>query len=52
MKVLLEIKDSKTPFVLELLKNLPFVKSKNLNPYKAKVMEDVRDSVEEMNLVT
>lgn len=51
MKVLLEIKDAKAPFVLELLKNLPFVKAKNLTSYKAKVLEDVRDAVEEMNLV-
>jgi len=51
MKVLLDIKDSKAPFVLELLKNLPFVKAKNLTPYKAKVLEDIRDAVEEMNLI-
>ena len=51
MKVLLEIKDSKAPFVLELLKNFPFVKAKNLTPYKAKVLEDIRDAVEEMNLI-
>lgn len=51
MKVLLDIKDSKAPFVLELLKNLPFVKAKNLTPYKAKVLEDIREAVEEMNLI-
>ena len=51
MKVLLDINDSKAPFVLELLKNLPFVKAKNLTPYKAKVLEDIREAVEEMNLI-
>ena len=51
MKVLLEIKDSKAQFVLELLKNLPFVKAKNLTPYKAKILEDVKEAVEEMNLI-
>jgi len=51
MKVLLEIKDTKAPFVLELLKNLPFVKAKTLTPYKAKVLEDVKEAVEEMNLI-
>ena len=51
MKVLLNIKDSKAPFVLELLKHLPFVKAKNLTPYKAKVLEDIREAVEEMNLI-
>ena len=33
------------------LKNLPFVKAKNLSPYKAKVLEDIREAVEEMNLI-
>ena len=51
MKVLLDINDSKAPFVLELLKNLPFVKAKNLTQYKAKVLEDIREAVEEMNLI-
>lgn len=43
MKVLLEIKDSKAPFVLEFLKDL--------TPYKAKIFEDVREAVEELNLI-
>lgn len=51
MRVLLEIKDSKVPFVMEFLNNLPYVKAKTLTPYKAKVMEDVREAVEEMNLI-
>ena len=51
MKVLLDMEDSKVPFVLELLKNLPFVKAKKLSPYKAKVLEDIREAVEEMNLI-
>ena len=37
--------------LLELLKNFPFVKAKNLTPYKAKVLEDIREAVEEMNLI-
>jgi hypothetical protein len=32
MKVLLDIKDNKAGFVMELLKNLPFVKAKTLTP--------------------
>ena len=51
MKVLLDIKDSKAPFVMELLKNFPFVKAKPLSPYKAKVIEDVKEAVEEMKLI-
>ncbi len=51
MKLLLEIKDSKAYFLLELLKNLKFVKTTELTPYKAKVLADVKEAVEEMNLI-
>ena len=51
MKVLLDIKDAKAPFLLELLKNLPFVKTKPLTPYRAKVLEDVAEAVHEMKLI-
>ena len=51
MKVLLDIKDAKAPFVMELLQSLSFVKAKQLSPYKAKILEDVREAVEEMKLI-
>jgi len=51
MKVLLDIKDTKAPFVMELLQNVSFVKTKPLSPYKAKVLEDVSEAVEEMKLI-
>lgn len=51
MKVLLDIEDQKAEFVLELLKNLNFVKVEPLSPYKAKVYENLKKSVEEMNQV-
>ncbi|MEO6721077.1 MAG: hypothetical protein ABIN67_11930 [Ferruginibacter sp.] len=51
MKVLLDIKDNKATFVMELLTSLSFVKVKPLSPYKAKVLEDVKEAVEEMKLV-
>ena len=51
MKVLLDIKDEKAPFVMELLKSFSFVKTKHLTPYKAKVLEDVKEAVEQMHLV-
>jgi len=51
MKVLLDIKDSKAPFVLELLQNFSFVKVKILTPYNAKIIEDVKEAVEEMKLI-
>ena len=51
MRVLLDIKDNKVDFVMELLKNLPFVKTKLLTPYKAQVLEDIKEAVEQMNLI-
>ena len=51
MKVLLDIKDTKADFVMELLESLSFVKAQPLSPYKAKVLEDVRQAVEEMHLI-
>jgi len=51
MKLLLDIKDNKADFVLELLKNLPFVKTQELVPTKAKILADIREAVDEMKLV-
>jgi hypothetical protein len=51
MKVILDIKDSKAPFVMELLESFSFVKAKPLSPYKAKILEDVKEAVEEMKLI-
>lgn len=51
MKLLLEIKDEKAAFIMELLNNFKFVKTKLLTPYKAEVMEGVKQAVEEMKLI-
>ena len=51
MKVLLDIKDSKAHNLIEVLKGLPYVKAQTLTPYKAKVLKDVKEAVEELNLV-
>lgn len=51
MKILLDIKDSKVSFILELLKNFKFVKVEPMTPYKADVLKDIKDSIEEYNLV-
>jgi hypothetical protein len=51
MKILLDVKDSKASFFIELLKNFSFVKAKPLTPYKSKVLEDVKEAVEEMKLI-
>jgi len=51
MKVLLDIKDNKAHHLIEVLKGLSYVKTQTLTPYKAKVLEDVKEAVEEMNLI-
>ncbi|WP_320052210.1 hypothetical protein [uncultured Acetobacteroides sp.] len=49
MKLLIEIKDSKVDFILELLKNFSFVKVSPLTKEKAEQMEDLKDSVDYVN---
>ena len=51
MKFVLEVKESKVDMLMALLNDLPYVKTKPLTPYKAKVLEDVKDAVDELNLV-
>ena len=51
MKVLLDIKDNKANFIMELLSNFKFVKTKPLTPYKAEVLEGIKQAVEEMKLI-
>ncbi len=51
MKLILEIKDAKVPFVIELLKNFSFIKTKAITPYKANVLENLSEAVKELNLV-
>lgn len=47
MMVLLDIKEDKADFVMELLRNLKFVKAQTLTSYKADVLEGVREGAQE-----
>ncbi|MFD2203728.1 hypothetical protein [Shivajiella indica] len=51
MKVLLDIKDEKVAFILELLSNFKFVKAKPLTPYKAEILAGLKEAVEEVNQI-
>ena len=51
MKVILDIRDNKAQFVMELLNSLSFVKVSPLTPYKAEVLGGVREAVEELNAI-
>ena len=48
MKVLLDIKDSKAAFFMELLKSFSYVKAKPLTPAKALFLEELKGAVEEV----
>ncbi len=51
MKVLLDIKDNKALFLLELLKSLTYVKTKTITNTKALLMEELKEATEEMKLI-
>ena len=51
MKVLLDIKDNKASFVMEVLKNFPFVKTNIITPAKALLTEELQEAVEELNKI-
>ena len=51
MKVLLDIKDSKASFVMELLQSLSYVKARPLTDEKAQLMAEIREAVENLKLV-
>lgn len=51
MKVILDIKDDRAPFIMEVLKNLKDVKTKPLTSYKAEVLEGIKEAIEEVSLI-
>ena len=52
MRLLLDIKDSKASFLLEVLKNFSFVKKiTTISAVKADLMLDIKEAVEELNLI-
>lgn len=52
MKILIEIKDNKSAFFLEMLKNFSFVKKTTpLSDAKAEHMEDIKEAIEELKLI-
>jgi hypothetical protein len=51
MKAVLDIKDGKASFVLELLGNFSFVKVKPITKEKALLLHEIREAVDNVNLV-
>ena len=51
MKVLLDVRDEKAAFFLEILKNFKFVtKAQPLSPYKAEIFEGLKEAISQVNL--
>jgi hypothetical protein len=50
MKILVDIKDSKADFVLELLRNFPYVKTEQISKKKELFFKEFQVSINEVNL--
>ena len=51
MRVLLDIKDNKALHLMEVLKSLPYVKTKTISDEKALLMEEIKEAVDNLALV-
>jgi hypothetical protein len=51
MKVLLDIRDDKAPFILEILGGFKYVKTKSLTEANSLFLSELKGAVEEMKLI-
>ena len=51
MKIILDIKDEKAAFIMELLRNFSFVKTEPLSTHKESVIKGIKKGVAEVNLI-
>ena len=51
MRVVLDIKDNKAQSLLDVLKGLPYVKTKTLSNYQAEAIEQMKEAIDELHLV-
>jgi hypothetical protein len=49
MKLLVEIKEEKTAFIMELLQSFKFVKTKPLTKADVDMLEGIKEAVDEVN---
>ena len=50
MKLLVDVKESKAAFVVELLNSLPFTKTRQLSPAKAQLLSEMDEAIKNLNL--
>jgi hypothetical protein len=51
MKVLLDIKDNKASSLMDVLSGLSYVKVKTISDEKALLIEEIKEAVENLNLI-
>jgi hypothetical protein len=51
MKVLIDIPDAKAPSFIDVLNHISYVKAKPLTDSKAQLMLEIREAVEELQLI-
>lgn len=51
MRVLLDIQDNKALHLIEVLKSLPYVKTKLISEEKSELVENIKEAIEELKLV-
>lgn len=51
MKVMLDIRDNKAAFMMELLRSFSFVKASPLSEEKAKLIGEIKEAVENLEMV-
>lgn len=50
MKLVVDVSDKKAEFVLELLRNLSFVKTKTITSTQAEFLKELSESIKEVSL--
>ena len=51
MKLILDIKDNKALHLMEILRNLPYVRTKAISDEKALLIGEIKEAVENIKLV-
>lgn len=51
MKILLDVRDDKAPQLVKILKGLKYVKTTTISPAKALLLKEMKEAVDELNLV-
>ena len=51
MKILLDVRDDKAPYLVKILKGLKYVKTTTISPAKALLLKEMKEAANEINLI-